>query len=145
MDFSNKYVMGFAFAICLVCSGVVSFFAVALNERQEANKILDQQRQVIRVAQLAPAGDKLNQARVDELFKDIVPRVINRATGEFVDIPVTDVDPLKMAKDPDTSIETPSEFKGAQVKRLPSHLEVCLLYTSPSPRDRQKSRMPSSA
>ena len=24
-------------------------------------------------------------------------------------------------------------------------LEVCLLYTSPSPRDRQKSRMPSSA
>ena len=24
-------------------------------------------------------------------------------------------------------------------------LEICLLYTSPSPRDRQKSRMPSSA
>jgi hypothetical protein len=26
-----------------------------------------------------------------------------------------------------------------------AHLPVCLLYTSPSPRDRQKSRMPSSA
>ena len=26
-----------------------------------------------------------------------------------------------------------------------SQVEVCLLYTSPSPRDRQKSRMPSSA
>ena len=26
-----------------------------------------------------------------------------------------------------------------------SKLEICLLYTSPSPRDRQKSRMPSSA
>ena len=26
-----------------------------------------------------------------------------------------------------------------------SHVYVCLLYTSPSPRDRQKSRMPSSA
>ena len=25
------------------------------------------------------------------------------------------------------------------------HLDTCLLYTSPSPRDRQKSRMPSSA
>ena len=25
------------------------------------------------------------------------------------------------------------------------HVEICLLYTSPSPRDRQKSRMPSSA
>ena len=31
--------------------------------------------------------------------------------------------------------------KGKQVNRL----YVCLLYTSPSPRDRQKSRMPSSA
>ena len=30
--------------------------------------------------------------------------------------------------------------------RIPSDLlEICLLYTSPSPRDRQKSRMPSSA
>ena len=26
-----------------------------------------------------------------------------------------------------------------------AHIENCLLYTSPSPRDRQKSRMPSSA
>ena len=31
-------------------------------------------------------------------------------------------------------------------RRWASHdLEICLLYTSPSPRDRQKSRMPSSA
>ena len=29
--------------------------------------------------------------------------------------------------------------------RLSMHMETCLLYTSPSPRDRQKSRMPSSA
>ena len=28
---------------------------------------------------------------------------------------------------------------------LGDHIKVCLLYTSPSPRDRQKSRMPSSA
>ena len=27
----------------------------------------------------------------------------------------------------------------------PEKLDTCLLYTSPSPRDRQKSRMPSSA
>ena len=31
------------------------------------------------------------------------------------------------------------------VGRDPRHIESCLLYTSPSPRDRQKSRMPSSA
>ena len=29
--------------------------------------------------------------------------------------------------------------------RTPGNIQACLLYTSPSPRDRQKSRMPSSA
>ena len=32
-----------------------------------------------------------------------------------------------------------------QTKTGKEPIEVCLLYTSPSPRDRQKSRMPSSA
>ena len=32
-----------------------------------------------------------------------------------------------------------------EAKSVSDHLIVCLLYTSPSPRDRQKSRMPSSA
>ena len=31
------------------------------------------------------------------------------------------------------------------LNRMTIHKEICLLYTSPSPRDRQKSRMPSSA
>ena len=31
------------------------------------------------------------------------------------------------------------------VSRIADGLDACLLYTSPSPRDRQKSRMPSSA
>ena len=34
--------------------------------------------------------------------------------------------------------------QAAEAARVPI-IEVCLLYTSPSPRDRQKSRMPSSA
>ena len=32
-----------------------------------------------------------------------------------------------------------------QMERFAGDLAICLLYTSPSPRDRQKSRMPSSA
>ena len=34
--------------------------------------------------------------------------------------------------------------ENGQLKKVDKH-KVCLLYTSPSPRDRQKSRMPSSA
>ena len=36
-------------------------------------------------------------------------------------------------------------FHGAAVGTKLDRLNACLLYTSPSPRDRQKSRMPSSA
>ena len=35
--------------------------------------------------------------------------------------------------------------KGPILKRFTARAKGCLLYTSPSPRDRQKSRMPSSA
>ena len=39
-----------------------------------------------------------------------------------------------------------SEFGKSSVDSLEFELDgICLLYTSPSPRDRQKSRMPSSA
>ena len=37
-----------------------------------------------------------------------------------------------------------TQVKNAKVKMLADPF-ICLLYTSPSPRDRQKSRMPSSA
>ena len=35
--------------------------------------------------------------------------------------------------------------KGVIIDRTVGYVYACLLYTSPSPRDRQKSRMPSSA
>ena len=37
------------------------------------------------------------------------------------------------------------EYNGKPLKSLSDYNWTCLLYTSPSPRDRQKSRMPSSA
>ena len=40
---------------------------------------------------------------------------------------------------------TNDDLKTGQLEVLAKQQEVCLLYTSPSPRDRQKSRMPSSA
>ena len=37
------------------------------------------------------------------------------------------------------------KFKMTELERVADNLGVCLLYTSPSPRDRTRSRMPSSA
>lgn len=125
MDFSNKYVMAFAFGLCLVCAGLVSTFAVALKDRQDFNKILDQRRQVIRVAGLADAGAELPPEEVDKIFESIKGRVIDRKTGEYLEISVADIDPIRMAKDPAMSEETPDEFdQGAQVSRLPDQMIV---------------------
>ena len=124
MDFSSKYVLGFALVICMACSALVSAPAVALKEQQDANKLLDQQRQVIRVAGLAAEDDPLPQTEVDRIFQEIEGRVIDRETGEYLDIDVTAVDPLKEAKKPDLSVATPAEFKAAQVSRLSNRLEV---------------------
>ena len=52
-------------------------------------------------------------------------------------VPGTNVD-LELAKNQWNGLEQTIEEAGAEVK-------VCLLYTSPSPRDRSLSRMPSSA
>ena len=39
----------------------------------------------------------------------------------------------------------PGAGKGTQAAKIVEQFHVCLLYTSPSPRDRTRSRMPSSA
>ena len=45
----------------------------------------------------------------------------------------------------DANLEIGDRTVYAAPRRLAVKIESCLLYTSPSPRDRQKSRMPSSA
>ena len=71
MDFSNKYVMGFAFAICMVCAGIVSTLAVALKPKQDFNQELYERRQVIRVSGIADKSAPLPPEEVDEIFKSI--------------------------------------------------------------------------
>ena len=45
----------------------------------------------------------------------------------------------------ENSLKSEALFNGAEAYTIVTESNDCLLYTSPSPRDRQKSRMPSSA
>ena len=47
--------------------------------------------------------------------------------------------------DDSPEMEIALEYACARSKKTSRKIIICLLYTSPSPRDRQKSRMPSSA
>lgn len=127
MNFSNTYIIAFVTLLCLVCSAAVSSLAVGLKPRQEANKRLDMAKQVLQVAGLVEPGQEVSSEEIEEMFAEIELLVIDRRTGEVLDVDPDTVDPRKAAKDPETSTATPDykkRYSETQVKRLPDQLEV---------------------
>lgn len=127
MGFSNAYILGFITIVCLVCSLAVSSTAVELKPRQDVNKELDINKQVVQVAGLVEPGEELTADRVTELLAHVTPRLVDRRTGEFVEGDAKAYDGKKAAKDLAASESTPAEFKATQVKRLPDVLRVFMV------------------
>ena len=98
----------------------------------------------------------IQQALDSEASLSALPDVPNSAASEPDAAPLTDV-PAEDAivsnqqpEDVDVAVSAAVSTSADTVAQLPSAEKdaaqsACLLYTSPSPRDRQKSRMPSSA
>lgn len=129
MGFSNTYIVGFVTVLCLVCSLAVSTTAVKLKPRQDENKALDMNLQVLQVAGLVELGEKVSPQRVAELLKSVKPKLIDRRTGQEAPGDPVAFDARKAAKDAATSVEIPSEFKATQVRRLPDTLKVYIVET----------------
>ncbi len=89
-------IVGVAVVLCLLCSIIVSAAAIGLKPRQEANKKLEIQRNILQVAGLMRPG-----ADINELFKQIEPRIVDLRNGEFTDAvdPAT-YDQRAAARDP---------------------------------------------
>ena len=123
-QYSNAYIIGFATTICLVCSIVVSTSAVALRERQDRNKILDRQTQVLVVAGVLEEGQSATAEDVERLFKDnIRSRVVDLTSGDYDDtVDPNTFDQRKATKDPSTSIAAPPNDAG--LIRLPDKAVV---------------------
>jgi Na+-transporting NADH:ubiquinone oxidoreductase subunit C len=118
---SNAYIIGFATVVCLVCSIVVSTSAVALRERQDRNKVLDRQTQVLVVAGLLEARQKTSPENIEDLFEqNIEIRVIDLETGDYEDsVESSTFDQRKATKDPSSSRTAPDNNAG--LTRLPTH------------------------
>jgi Na+-transporting NADH:ubiquinone oxidoreductase subunit C len=117
---SNAYIIGFAAAVCLVCSIVVSSTAVALRPRQIENKELDRQKQVLSVAGLVDSGQGVAADEVQRLFDEfIVARAVELSTGAYDEsVNPAEYDQRKAEKDPATSRPAPPNKAGLQ--RLPN-------------------------
>ncbi len=121
---STAYIIGFAIAICLVCSIVVSGSAVSLKDKQEANKVLDRQKKVLTVAGLIEEGNAPSPAEIKTLFETrIKARVVTLETGEYTDeVDVATFDQRKARQDPKMSKDAPKN--DAKVLRLPNQALV---------------------
>lgn len=118
---STGYTLGFAAAVCVVCSIFVSGSAVLLKDRQVQNAILDRQSKVLTVAGLQAEGEKLTPAEIQKRFADgIEPEVVELKTGEVTtEIDAKTYDQSKALSDPAMSREAPDN--AAKVRRLPTY------------------------
>ena len=124
MGRSNGYIIGFAAAVCLVCSIFVSGLAVALKPQQEQNKVLDRQVKVLTVVGLLDEGSTASPAEIQKLFdENIKAKVVDLESGEYVDnIDAKTFDQKKLLSDPMMSTDiTPNP---AGVPRVPKQALV---------------------
>ncbi|MEM6638781.1 MAG: Na(+)-translocating NADH-quinone reductase subunit C [Pseudomonadota bacterium] len=90
-----------AVTLCLVASMVVSSVAVALRPLQEANKLRDQQLNILQVAGVYEDGTDVSEA-----FKAFEPHILELETGRFTNkFDLETFDDKAAAEDPELSIE----------------------------------------
>ena len=112
MQGSVVYNLVFAAIICVVCAIVVSSSAVTLRDRQQANQMLDMQRNVLVAAGLADSDESLSEEQIAERFAPIRQVVIDRRTGEASGSDPLGFDGRLAAADTDTSEEAPPNNAG---------------------------------
>lgn len=110
-----------AVVLCLACSMVVSVAAVSLRPIQQANQLVDKQRNILEVAGLYQPG-----VNIAEAFKAFEPRVVDLESGTFTDQfdPLT-FDDAAAADDPELSIALDSDPAG--IGRRANYRTVYLL------------------
>lgn len=91
---SNFYIIGFAAAVCVVCSIFVSGAAVSLKEKQKTNAQLDLQKNVISVAGFEGVDtSNITPDQIDNFFKSTDGQ---RIVAKYLDLPKgSTIDTLK--------------------------------------------------
>lgn len=133
-QYSTGYILGFAFAVCLVCSLLVSFAAVSLHARQEDNKRLHRLKSVVAAGHLAEDGASLSAEEIDSFFlapDDEVPvqerPVIVSHILDLTEQELTDEDPVAFNPDIVPLMNAPSG-NPAGLKDMPERVKIYYVY-----------------
>ena len=115
-----------AFALCIVCSVIVSTAAVMLKPAQEANQALDRKRNI-----LAAAGMLEDGKSIEEQFAQIKTRIVDLRTGKFSDdVDAQSYDQRAAAKDPSLSDKLSGAEDPAKILRREHYAMVYLSESS---------------
>lgn len=118
MQYSMKYIFGFAAVLCLICSILISVANVGLRERQEVNKQLDKQKSVLLAAGLIHPGEKVNRAQIETLFSNIKSRIVDLSTGQLL----VDLDGATFDEESVESMAAPANTAG--IRTLPKQIRI---------------------
>ena len=108
--------IGVAFAVCLVCSLIVSASAVSLREQQKENKLNDRRVKILEVADIKIEPDQT----IAEAFKKLEQKFIDFNTGKLMDeyknFNIDEYDQLISLKDSTLSSPVPKSEDIAIIK-----------------------------
>lgn len=89
---TNGYIIGFAAAICVVCSLALSVVSGSLRERQEQNRVLDRQKNILKAVGYAP--DELASKTAEEvqrLYGENFEEVVVDGQGSRLEVSMNDL------------------------------------------------------
>ncbi len=124
---SPAYTLGFTTVVCVVCSLLVAGSNVLLKDRQEVNRLVYLQKNLLQASGLVQPGEKIPDQKALEIYRSrIEPRLVNLQSGEYE----TGMDPARYDQrrargDPRQSREAPPN--PASVRRIPDVAKVYLV------------------
>ena len=115
MNESIVKTIGVAFAVCLICSLVVSASAVSLRDLQKENKLNDKRIKILQVADIYDPN-----IPIAEQFSELESKFIDFNTGlmmdEYNNFSIDDYDQIVVTKDPNLSSKVPTSEDIAIIK-----------------------------
>ena len=115
MNESIVKTIGVAFAVCLICSLVVSASAVSLRDLQKENKLNDKRIKILQVADIYDPN-----IYIAEQFSELESKFIDFNTGlmmdEYNNFSIDDYDQIVVTKDPNLSSKVPTSEDIAIIK-----------------------------
>ena len=127
---SVGYIVGFAAAVCVACSLLVSSTAVVLKEKQDVNKLLYKQQMVLDISGLINEGDTPSVEEVNTFFAERIDVLVLNMKTNVIDEDSGIEDPIgynQLKASKDAALSSAVDKNLARVSRIPNHITVYII------------------